>query len=49
MLLDEFSSSLDKENENKILDNLLALNKTIIYITHRNSQIEQEKRIEISK
>jgi ABC-type bacteriocin/lantibiotic exporter with double-glycine peptidase domain len=49
MLLDEFSSSLDKENENKILDNLLALNKTIIYITHRNSQIEQEKRIKISK
>ena len=49
LLLDEFSSSLDKENEKIIMDNLLALNKTIIYITHRNSEIESEKRIKISK
>ena len=49
MLLDEFSSSLDKENERIIIDNLLSLNKTIIYITHRNSEIESEKKIKISK
>ena len=47
LLLDEFSSSLDKDNENKIIDNLLSLNKTIIYITHRNNEIENQKIINI--
>ena len=49
LLLDEFSSSLDKDNEKIIMDNLLSLNKTIIYITHRNSEIESEKKIRITK
>ena len=48
LLLDEFSSSLDKENEKIIIDNLLSLNKTIIYITHRNSNIDNEKKIKIN-
>ena len=42
LLLDEFSSSLDKDNEKIIIDNLLSLNKTIIYITHRNSIIDNK-------
>ena len=45
LLLDEFSSSLDKDNESIIIDNLLSLNKTIIYITHRNNIIENQKDI----
>ncbi len=42
LLLDEFSSSLDKDNEKIIINNLLSLNKTIIYITHRNSDIKNK-------
>lgn len=42
LLLDEFSSSLDKDNEKIIIDNLLSLNKTIIYITHRNNDINNK-------
>jgi ATP-binding cassette subfamily B protein len=47
LLLDEFSSSLDKDNENIIINNLLSLNKTIIYITHRNNIISNQRVIEI--
>ena len=47
LLLDEFSSSLDKENESKIIDNLLSLNKTIIYITHRNNEIKNQQIVNI--
>lgn len=48
LLLDEFSSSLDKDNEKIIIDNLLSLNKTIIYITHRNSNIDNEIKLKIN-
>ena len=47
LLLDEFSSALDKDNESIIIDNLLKLNKTIIYITHRNNIIKNQKDIYI--
>jgi ABC-type multidrug transport system fused ATPase/permease subunit len=47
LLLDEFSSSLDKDNESIIIDNLLKLNKTIIYITHRQNEIGGQKVIQI--
>jgi len=48
LLLDEFSSSLDKENEDIIINNLLSLNKTIIYITHRNNEIKNQQVIKIN-
>ncbi len=47
LLLDEFSSSLDKNNEEIIFNNLVKFNKTIIYITHRNINNENEKIIKI--
>lgn len=45
LLLDEFSSALDIENEKKIIENLKGLNKTIIYITHRQLSLENSKRV----
>ena len=47
LLLDEFSSALDKENEVKIIDSLKALNKTIIYITHKNHHMDNDKVVEL--
>lgn len=40
MLLDEFSSALDRTNEKEIITNLSTLNKTIIYITHRDMNLD---------
>lgn len=45
LLLDEFSSALDLDNEKKIIENLKGLNKTIIYITHRQLELEDSKRV----
>lgn len=42
LLLDEFSSALDSINEKIIIDNLFKLNKTIIYITHKDSGLEND-------
>ncbi len=47
LLLDEFSSSLDKDNEDRIINNLLSLNKTIIYITHRSNDIKNQQVVRI--
>ena len=46
-LLDEFSSALDENNENIIINNLTKLDKTIIYISHRKKQINGEKIINL--
>ena len=43
LLLDEFSSALDSENEDIIINNISKLKKTIIYITHRNKKIVNQK------
>ena len=45
LLLDEFSSALDIENEKRIISNLKSMNKTIIYITHRVVHMENDKEI----
>ena len=37
ILLDEFTSALDSENERIVMDNIKKLNKTIIYITHKKT------------
>ena len=47
LLLDEFTSSLDSVNEDEIIDNLVKLNKTIIYITHRDRKIDKNKVISL--
>ncbi|MCH5180757.1 MAG: ABC transporter ATP-binding protein [Erysipelotrichales bacterium] len=39
LLLDEFTSALDKNIENEIINNLMSLDKTIILITHRDINI----------
>lgn len=43
LLLDEFSSALDLENEKKIIDNFKKLNKTIIYITHKQVFMDNDR------
>ncbi|MGM9971000.1 MAG: ABC transporter ATP-binding protein [Anaeroplasmataceae bacterium] len=43
LLLDEFSSALDSNNESIIMNNLSKLDKTIIYITHKDSILEDSK------
>ena len=42
LLLDEFSSSLDNETEERLLRNLSssAVGKTIIFITHRDNVVK---------
>jgi len=47
LLLDEFTSSLDNNNEDEIINNLINLNKTIIYITHRNKKIDNNRVISL--
>ena len=37
LILDELTSSLDEVTEQKVLDNLVKLNKTIIFISHKES------------
>lgn len=41
LLLDEFSNSLDVESQNIILNNLLSLNSTIIFVTHNFELLEK--------
>lgn len=43
LLLDEFTSALDKELEKKIVINVASLNKTKIIITHRDIDIPNSK------
>ncbi|MDE7263397.1 MAG: ABC transporter ATP-binding protein/permease [Anaeroplasmataceae bacterium] len=43
LLLDEFSSALDKENEEIIMSNLANLQKTIIFISHRTKEMERQR------
>ncbi len=45
LILDEATSNLDMITEKKILKNLLALDKTIIFIAHRLSVAEMSQRI----
>ena len=47
MILDEATNSLDKENENKIIEEILenTNNKTIIMISHRHSNIKNFDKI----
>ena len=49
LLLDEFTSALDKEVETKIVSNLLKLHKTIIMISHRNLEIQECKEIKLEE
>ncbi|MGM9969671.1 MAG: ABC transporter ATP-binding protein [Anaeroplasma sp.] len=49
LLLDEFSSALDSDNEDIIINNLKELNKTIVYITHRNKTIDNKKVITLKE
>ncbi len=43
LLLDEFTSSLDKELEKKIIENISKLDQTMIIITHRDININNAK------
>lgn len=45
MILDEATSSLDVLTEKKIIDNLMALDKTLIFIAHRLSISERTDQI----
>ncbi len=45
MILDEATSSLDILTEKRIVDNLLALDKTLIFIVHRLTIAERTERI----
>ena len=47
LLLDEFSSALDSNNEEKIITNLKKMNKTIIYITHKSKTIEDSRVVKL--
>lgn len=49
LLLDEFSSALDKANEEVIMNNLIKLNKTIIYITHRSTKLNNDLTISLGE
>ncbi len=49
LLLDEFTSALDKEVEAKIVNNLLKLHKTIIMISHRNLEIQECKEVKLEE
>lgn len=49
LLLDEFSSALDSENEGIIMDRLAKLNKTIIYISHRDRGMDNQKIISLGE
>lgn len=49
LLLDEFSSALDSTNEQIIIDNLSKLNKTIIYITHKDSNLKNDLVVDLGE
>ena len=48
-LLNSFSSALDINNEEEIINNLKQMNKTIIYITHRSKHMEESKIIHLKE
>ncbi|MDE6047966.1 MAG: ABC transporter ATP-binding protein/permease, partial [Anaeroplasmataceae bacterium] len=43
LLLDEFSSALDSKNEEIIMNRLAGLHKTIIFISHRSKEMENQR------
>lgn len=47
LLLDEFSSALDVENEKIIMERLSELNKTIIFISHRSRDMKNQRTISL--
>ena len=47
LLLDEFTSALDKELERNIVVNVSKLNKTKIIITHRDIELENAKVVKV--
>ena len=49
LLLDEFSSAVDSTNEQIIIDNLSKLNKTIIYITHKDSNLKNDLVVDLGE
>ena len=49
IILDEFDSNLDKNNTNVLLSILNNIEKTIIYVSHKDSIIEKSKTLEIKK
>lgn len=40
LLIDEGTSNLDMQTEKKVINNLMKLDKTIMFISHRHSHIE---------
>lgn len=44
-IFDEFSSSLDPETEHRLFNDILALNTTVIAVTHRLGNIKEFDRI----
>ena len=49
LLLDEFTNSLDKENEKKIFNLVSSLNKTIICVTHNKDNFQYFDRVLLLK
>lgn len=49
LLLDEFTSALDKDLEKKIVENISSLNKTKIIITHRDIDAKDAKIVYIGE
>lgn len=49
LLLDEFSSALDAENERIIMERLANLNKTIIFISHRSRNMKNQRIISLEE
>lgn len=47
IILDEFDSNLDKNNTNMLINILNSLEKTIIYVSHKESIIEKSKILNI--
>ncbi|HFR3971987.1 TPA: ATP-binding cassette domain-containing protein, partial [Streptococcus suis] len=45
LILDESTSNLDNLTERKIIDNLMSLDTTVIFIAHRLNITEQVERI----
>ncbi len=49
LLLDEFSSALDEENEKIIMERLSNLNKTIVFISHRSRNMKNQRIISLEE
>lgn len=45
LVLDEATSAQDKQNEEKLLDNLSALDKTIIFVSHKDKTLEYATKV----